>query len=304
MSRLTTVALAGMLSCACAAEGEDPTQPQPTDSAAADTRVRPDTRPDSTADTTVTDGPEPLPDTKPETSAPPPIEDTSFLDDYGVPIPGTHVEKLIGPEGGELAGAPATSLASVKLVIPKGALTTSVLFALDYAGSAVGPGGAVSVSPYVRVGPDGVAFAVPAKMTLPWKTSVPSPQLAMIARIGASWGSLHDPAADATTITAVMRRTSGVAAVLLDLTSTSPSIASRADAGVGSTLFIDGKNFGAAQVYRFDADGGVLASYVSYGGVVSETVGWADNSIAIKVPAGADGGAINVATPGGTAVAP
>jgi hypothetical protein len=292
--------LAIMLSSACAAEGEDPTQPQPSDSAT-DSTARPDTRVTDSfaAETTVTDGP--LPDTKVETSPPPPIEDTSFLDDYGVPIPGSHVEKLIGPEGGELAGGPATLLDKVKLVVPKGALTTTVLFALDYGGSGIAVPTGTSASPFVRVGPDGVAFAIPARMTLPWKSAVMSPPLAMLARIGTAWGSLHDPNADASTITGSMRRTSGVAAVLLELTGSSPSITSR---GTGSTVFIEGKNFGLAQVYRYDGDGGVLTSFVTYGGVVSETVGWSDNSIAIKVPAGADGGAIQVATPGGTALAP
>ncbi len=302
MARLTTVLLAGLLSCACTAEGEEPTQPQQrTDSAVVDS-ARPDTRVDTRTedDTSVTDSPAPA-DAPAETSPPPPIEDTSMIDDYGVPAPGTHVEKLIGPEGGELAGAAGTALDSVRLVVPKGALGTTILFALDYAGPVVGPDGAPGVSPLIRVGPDGVPFAIPARITLPWKASG-SAQIGMLARIGLSWGALLDPTGDATTVTGSMRRTSGVAAVLV--TNAAPSIASRSDAGVGGTVFVEGTDFGIAQAFAPLADGGSVVSNVTYGGVISETLAWSDTSLAIKVPAGADGGAIRVTTPGGVASSP
>lgn len=304
MVRRSTVLLASLLSSACAAEGEEPAQPQRTDSAVVDS-ARPETRADTRAPDDDDDGPVGDSASSPaDTSAPPPIEDTSFMDDYGVPAPGLHVEALIGPEGGELAGGPGTPLDGVKLVIPKGALGTTILFALDFAGPVVGPGGGAGVSPLIRVGPDGVSFAIPARITLPWKSAVASPQIAMLARIGFAWGALLDPVGDATTVTGLMRRTSGVAAVLVELTDTIPAIASRSDGGVGATVFVEGNNFGIAQVFRPPGDGGAFVSNVTYGGVVAETLAWSQTSIAVKVPAGADGGAIAVTTPGGAATSP
>lgn len=301
MDRFPTALLAIALSCGCGAEGEDPDPPPSSfDSGVADTRPRPDTqvsdvREDSAAlpDGTVSDG---ATDTTTSTK-PPPIEDTSFVEDYGTPAPGTHVEGLIGADGGELAGTAGSPLAGVKLVVPKGALPTNILFALDL-GAATAPSGTPLASPYVRVGPDGVAFAIPAKLTLPWTSSVTNVQLVPLARIGFTWTSLHDPVGDATTITALMRRTSGAGVAVVDYSSVAATIASVAPtpAAAGEAVFIDGTSFGMAQVFRPDG----FVSTVKYGGIVAETLAWSDTNIAIRVPSGASGSTVTVTTPAGS----
>lgn len=286
----------GVVAIGCSSDAERPTPPAPKPDGGTD--ARPDSSIDA-RDSTVTEaGDAPPPD------APPPIEDGSELDDLGLPPPGSRVEGTIGPEGGTLSGTSGTALAGVSLVVPSGALSAPVTFAIDAAPAPTGPGGAKLASPYVRVGPDGVAFAVAARLTLPWTSTVASPQLAAVARIGFSWSSLQDPTGDATSVTASMRRTSGAAIALLDLSSLAPKITAASSADAGSALFVEGSGFGLAQVLRPGVDGGAsFVSNVTVGGVVAETLGWSDTAISVRAPLG-DGGAITVATPGGSVTAP
>jgi len=295
---LTAAAIAG-----CGASGDD-TQPPATT-----TDARADVRTDATADVRK-DGTTPSEDAPAEDGAtpdgPPPIEDTFGIEDFGLPPAGSRVEGTIGPEGGTLSGVAGSVLAGVSLVVPKGALASPITFAIDAAAAPSGPGGSKLVSPYVRVGPEGVAFAVPARLTLPWTSTVANPQLAPVARIGFSWSSLLDPTGDATSVTASMRRSSGAAIALVDLSALPPKVTAAAppDAGAGSTLFLDGTGFGVAQVFRPGADGGgPFVSNVTVGGLVAETLAWSDTAISIRVPAG-DAGPVVVATPGGSATAP
>jgi hypothetical protein len=289
MIRSLTVALLASFALGCGAEGEEPKATVDSGAkqdATADTR-----RPDGSAETTVSDSESP--------DAPPPIEDTSGVEDFGVPPAGSRVEGTIGAAGGSIEGAPATPLAGVKLVVPAGALSSDVLFAIDLVGVPTGPGGAKLISPYVRVGPEGVAFAIPARLTLPYSTTTPSPQIAPVARIGLNWSSLQDPSGDDKTVTASMRRTSGAALALLDLSSTMPKITAATPSG--STLFIDGTGFGVAQVFRPGDDGGApFVSSITYGGVVAETLAWSESSISIRIPATDAGTTVNVTTPGGS----
>lgn len=297
---MVRLVLTAALAIGCGAQGEEPsTQPQDgVDSAVADTAVPRDSRADLGVDSTTTNDTT-VSDTMTTTiTPPPPIEDTSFMDDYGVPVPGAHVEATIGPEGGELAGSSGTPLDSVKLVIPKGALSTSILFALDVAPITGGAPGSTTVSPYIRVGPDGVAFAQPARLTLPWKSTVMNPQLAALARIGAVWSSLLDPSATASTITASMRRTCTAAAALVDLGV--PAISNTTKSG--NTLFIDGSGFGLAPVYRMSAAGDV-ASSVKYGGSTVPALAWSDTSIAVDIT-GVSGTTTVITTPAGSSTFP
>lgn len=288
------VALASVVVIGCGASGDDsPSAVQPTD-------ARVDSRADATTDasvdsTTPTDG-------AAESSSPdgpPPIEDTFGVEDFGLPPAGSRVEGTIGPAGGTLSGTSGSVLAGVVFVVPAGALSSPVTFAIDIVAAPAGPGGAKLVSPYVRVGPEGIAFAVPAKLTLPWTTTVANPQLAPVARIGFSWSSLLDPTGDSTTVTASMRRSSGAAIALVDLSATTPKISAASPSG--STLFVDGSGFGVAQVFRPGADGGAsFVSILSLGGVVAETLAWSDTAISVRLST-ADAGAITVTTPGGSA---
>lgn len=293
MSRPVAATLALALLCGCGAEGEDPTQPQQSDSGRADSFVVTDAKRDLGVDSTTSSGDSSVTDTSGPITPPPPIEDTASLEDYGPPPAGSRVEGTIGPDGGELAGLTGTPLQGVKLVVPKGALSSTLLFAIDLGSPISGPSGAL-VSPYVRIAPDGVAFAVPARLTLPWKTTVMSPQLAAIARIGFSWSSLHDPAGDATSITASMRRTSGAAVALIDLTAVAPKVTKRTN--TGGTLFLEGSGFGVAQVYR-PMTTGDFTSTVKVAGSVVPVIAWSDTTIAVASEAGSG----TVTTPGGTA---
>jgi len=295
MLRSMTAALLAALALGCGAEGEDPLPAA--DSGAAKTDAKTDSaRPDGSRDGMVSESG--TSDTG-TAEAPPPIEDTSSVDDFGLPPAGSRVEGTIGAAGGSIEGASATPLAGVKLVVPKGALSSDVLFAIDAASAPSGPGGAKLVSPFVRVGPEGVAFAVPARLTLPWATPAMSPQIASMARFGFTWSALLDPSGDSTSVTASMRRTSSAALVLFDLSSTTPKVTKSTPSG--TTLFIDGSGFGAAQIYRPGADGGApFVSNVTFGGVVAETLGWSEGSISIRVPETDAGTAVVVTTPGGS----
>jgi hypothetical protein len=295
---MVRVALTVALLCGCGAEGEEPsTQPQiGADSSTSDSFAPRDTRTDQGTDTTTSSGDSTaVTDSSGPITPPPPIEDTSFIEDFGAPpAPGSHVEASIGPDGGELAGNPGTPLENVKLVIPKGALTSTLLFAIDIGGPVASPPGGSLLSPYVRIAPDGVAFAIPARLTLPWKTPVMSPQIAPLARIGSAWSSLQDPVGTATTITASMRRTSPAAAALLDVLTT-PSIKSVTKSG--TTLFIDGSGFGLAQIYKPSPE---FVSSVKVSGVVVPTLGWSDTSIAVQSAEGT----VTVTNPAGSATKP
>lgn len=288
------VALACVVEIGCGASGDDsPPNAQPTDArvdsradATSDARVDSTTGSDSAADSSSPDGPSP-------------VEDTFGIEDWGLPPAGSRVEGTIGPDGGTLSGTSGSALDGVVFVVPSGALSSPVTFAIDAMAAPSGPGGAKLVSPYVRIGPEGVAFAIPAKLTLPWSTTVASPQLAPVARIGFSWSSLLDPTGDSKTVTASMRRSSGAAIALVDLSATTPKITAASPSG--STLFLDGSGFGVAQVFRPGADGGAsFVSSVSIGGVVAETLAWSDTAISVRLTT-TDAGVITVTTPGGSA---
>lgn len=290
---LPVLAISALASFGCSASGDDAPAPvSPTDArvdgktdATADARTDGSVPTDGGADGTTTDGP-------------PPIEDTWGVEDFGLPPTGYRVEGTVGPEGGTLSGASGSVLDGVVLAIPAGALSASTTFALDFLTAPAGPGAAKIVSPYVRVGPEGVAFAKPARLTLPYTVTVSNPQLAPVARIGYSWSSLTDPTGDDKTVTASMRRSSGAALALVDLSTLAPKIT--ASSPSGSTLFLEGTGFGVAQVFRPASDGGApFVSSVSVGGVVAETLAWSETAISVKLSA--DAGTVTVTTPGGSA---
>jgi hypothetical protein len=228
-------------------------------------------------------------------------QDVAFIEDFGMPAPGTRVEGLIGPEGGTLRGAIGSALDGVTLVVPKGALVAPVTFALDLLFAPGAPPGGKVVSPYVRVGPEGVAFASPATLTLPWKSTDASPQLGAVTRVGYVWSSLGAPSGDDKTLSFPMRRSGPAVVVQFDLTGFKPAIT--AAIAAGSTLFVEGSNFGLTQVLRPGVDGGASsASQVTVDGVAVETLGWSDTSLSVRLTG--DAGVTVVSTPGGTATFP
>ncbi len=294
----------------------DPATPTPTRDAGApvvDAR-KPDSAVDGASDTimdsslSATDAdPDAESDTRDSAPViPNPVEDTGPSADAGPPAPGYRVDGVIGPAGGTLAGADGTALRGVRLVVPAGALTTDVHLAIDLQGTPLPPPGLSTISPYVAVGPDGVVFAVPARLTLPWISNASSPQLAMGARIGLGWSAMLDPIGDVVgrTLTASMKRTSGAAVVLVDLSMSAPTITtfSPTKAPAGTLVFAEGSKFGFAPIYRPGSDGGLdFTSTVKVGETLVSPLAWDDATISFRAPAG-DGGVIRLTTPGGVAV--
>src|SRR5262249_16734963 len=150
--------------------------------------------------------------------------------------------------------------------------------------------------------PAGTTFATPARLTLPYVTTASPLDLAMAARVGASWSSLLDPSADtgASTITASMHRASGALGVLCvtlgkpKITAFSPSTAS-----VGDVVFIDGSGFDLAPI---TAPSPSPSSSIALGSTSATILGWSDGALSFVVPSGASSGAIAVTTPGGSSI--
>jgi hypothetical protein len=289
--RSICAAIALLLGCSA----EHPVKGSPSGDAAADARA--DVHADVAADAedAIVDG------TVTDTSTlPPPVEDAAEPD-YGVaPGPDTHVEATLGPSGGRLAGAPGTSLANVALDVPAGALAGDTLLALDLDGAPALPGGAKAASAYVRVGPDGLSFAVPARLTLPCLAPAAASSLGGLARVGASWASLLSPSYEPITrlLTVSMSRASGAIAATLP-SAPSPTITgfSPSTAATGAIVFLDGSGFGLAPSLLIDGDAGVArAAEVAIGGAPATVTGWSDGAISFRVPVGATSGTITVKT--------
>ncbi|HET6149903.1 MAG TPA: hypothetical protein VFH68_20350 [Polyangia bacterium] len=83
----------------------------------------------------------------------------------------------IGAAGGQLVGAPGTSMAAVRLVIPPGALAADTEITIHPAGKVPPlPATAVACGPMYGIEPAGLALAVPAMLTLPYDESIISEQ--------------------------------------------------------------------------------------------------------------------------------
>jgi hypothetical protein len=221
--------------------------------------------------------------------------------DYGAPPPpGTHVEGTIGPAGGVLAGADGTPLAHVSLLVPAGALAAPTLLAIDLDVLPTLPVGVSALSAFVRVGPDGAAFSVPARLSLPCPTYATAKSTGGLARVSNAWSALLDPAFDPSTrvLTVSMSRGAGAVGVTLPDASM-PKITgfSPPSAAPGDVIFLDGSGFGLAPAWLDDGDaGGARASQILVGSVVAAPLGWSDGSLSFRVPAGATTGAITVRT--------
>ena len=233
----------------------------------------------------------------------PPPNDDAAIEDFGTkPPPGAHVEATIGPAGGTLAGVDGAALAGVTLVVPPGALSAPTTLALDL-DPAMPPSiaGGTPLTPFVRVGPEGTPFAIPARLTLPWSTTPTAPDQVMLARVGGAWSALLDPSGNssARSLTASMRRASGAQGFALTVSAAPrPLDVSPSTAPVGAVVFVEGSGFGLAPAWR-DGDAGVIVSGVSIGGVAATALGWTDTTVSVRVPAG-DGGVVVVTTAGGT----
>lgn len=291
------------IGCSAGDDGAPPSMPSPSTDARVDSKP-PDAAADARKDATAPPGDSTAVDDSSPLDTAPPLQDVSWIEDFGLPPVGSRIEGVLGPDGGTLSGTAGSPLAGVSLVVPKGALSTSIAFAIDLVAAPGAPLGGKLVSPYVRVGPEGVAFAVPASLTLPWSSTDGNPQLAAVARIGYTWSSLLSPSGDGKTVTASMRRSSAAAIAQLDLTALAPKITAASVAG--STLFVDGAGFGVAQVFRPGGDGGApFVSKVTVDGLVAEPIAWSDTAISLRLEA--DAGAPTttiVTTPGGSATAP
>lgn len=116
--------------------------------------------------------------------------------------------KLIGPEGGELVGTAENRFPGVKLVIPPGALAKTETISFEGAIDETElPPGAERVGPQVRVLPEGLTLAVPARLTLPMDRELrdafedPPEDCKVWARDGAAWTRLEPVATTADSVT-------------------------------------------------------------------------------------------------------
>jgi hypothetical protein len=242
-------------------------------------------------------------DTPPGFDGPPPVDDTGIEDFGGPPPPGTHIEAVIDATGGSLIGATGTPLAGVKLVVPAGALSAPTTIAVDLSPVlAPSPTDGTPLTPYVRVGPDGLPFAVPARLTLPWSAAPTAPHLLMLARIGSNWSALLDPNADATMqfVECSMRRASPAQGFAFTLKDTpAPTSFSPTSVAAGDVVFLSGTGFGIAPAWSMPDDAGTsIVSNVTVGGAIVQTLAWSDTAISFVAPA--TGGTIGVLTPAGS----
>jgi hypothetical protein len=230
-----------------------------------------------------------------------PIADTGEPDYGAPPPPGTHVEATIGPAGGVLAGLDGTPLAHVSLLVPAGALATPTLLAIDLDAVPVLPLGVTALSAFVRVGPDGAPFSLPARLSLPCPTYASAKSIGGLARVANAWSGLLEPAFEPSTkvLTVSMSRGAGaVGATLPDASMPKITAFSPAIAAPGDVIFLDGTGFGLAPAWLDDGDaGGPRASQILIGSVEATPLGWSDGALSLRVPAGATTGAITVRTP-------
>jgi hypothetical protein len=233
-----------------------------------------------------------------------PLADTGEPDYGAPPPPGTHVEATIGPAGGVLAGADGTPLAHVSLQVPAGALAAPTLLAIDLdalSPSNALPVGVTALSAFVRVGPDGAAFSVPARLSLPCPTYASAKSTGGLARVSNAWSALLDPVFEPSTLVLTVSMSRGAGAVGVTLPDASmPKITgfSPASAAPGDVIFLDGTGFGLAPAWLDDGDaGGARASQILVGSVSATPLGWSERSLSFRVPAGATTGAITVRTP-------
>jgi hypothetical protein len=90
-------------------------------------------------------------------------------DGSGAPAPLLTLTATVGPEGGELIGEAGTQLAGVRLVVPAGALAEPTQLALQGTIDPTPlPPTAEGIGPQFAILPDGVEFAVPAELTVPF----------------------------------------------------------------------------------------------------------------------------------------
>jgi hypothetical protein len=79
----------------------------------------------------------------------------------------------IGPEGGELVGAPGSALAGVHVVIPPGALSSATDLKVSLADDSTPlPTTAVRCGPTISIEPANLALALPATVTVPFDETV------------------------------------------------------------------------------------------------------------------------------------
>ena len=79
----------------------------------------------------------------------------------------------IGPQGGELTGAPGTTFEGVHLVVPPGALAVDTELQITPSNDATPlPPAALRCGPMFDIGPDDLQLAVPATLTLPFDETI------------------------------------------------------------------------------------------------------------------------------------
>lgn len=102
-------------------------------------------------------------------SVEPEAEPIGVDDGSGAPAPLQSISATIGTEGGELVGEPNTQLEGVRLVVPPGALSEPTLLSIQGTiDSTPLPPTAEGIGPQFAILPDGIEFAAPVLLTVPF----------------------------------------------------------------------------------------------------------------------------------------
>ncbi len=118
-----------------------------------------------------------------------------------------HMAEVVGPEGGELVPTTGT----VRLDVPPGAVGTATLFTIDQLPAPPPPGiNRVAVSRSFVIGPEGLAFLVPATLTLaldppreyPLPSNYPADTTWVQYWTGSRWATIRGAVVDPVTMTA------------------------------------------------------------------------------------------------------
>ena len=143
-------------------------------------------------------------------------------DGAGAPAPAEVLSMMIGPMGGELVAAEGSALEGFRLVVPAGALATPVELRVEGTVDPTPlPEGAQAIGPHFTILPAGVAFAVPAQLTLPfdsmlrgaWET--PDEECKIWYRTGAGWARAEAIASSPTSVTVSLSETTTAGAGVL-----------------------------------------------------------------------------------------
>jgi hypothetical protein len=155
-------------------------------------------------------------------TAEPVVQEEPGDDGSGTPAPPEVLTGTIDAAGGEIVAGGDSRLAGFRLVVPPGALTEAVEFRVQGTIDATPlPETAAAIGPQFTILPAGVAFAVPAKVTVPYDASLrnawetPDSECRVWYRDGEVWARADQTASDPDGVTVELSATTTVGAGVL-----------------------------------------------------------------------------------------